>query len=554
MLYTLNKRFLCFPISENAPTLTRMKLCVDDFSWIFDVQLVSPEDAEYWTYFDAKGFTGSSLALVSTSGVPEEEWKAWIMLSDDVPGEEDIYKEKDRPYYHFSNSRGWINDPNGMVRKDGRYHMFYQLNPFGTRGYDKGWGHAVSDNLFDWHLLPPALSADERGYSISGSALFDEDNLSGFGRNSWILAYSTRYHNRPDLGQFQNIAWSNDGLVFHKYDKNPVISDTSGLDFRDPKVFYHKETNRFVMIVAFGSTLRIYTSGNLKEWEFESLIDDSSFNPEHRIFECPELLEYKTEDGGSLWVLSFSWIEGRSVDFVFGSFDGKQFVRDPDIPLQRADWGKDFYAAVAYNQYGEMNGRTLWIGWMCYWPYSMQCPRNEGWLNLFTVPRDLSLVKRNGKYRIAQLPAKEIEEIVTDSLLISFKMDEAIRFPEAFRLTGRAENISRLRIEFSYDSGECVTLSYLPSSSEIVIDRKGANPYEIGEGFNEVLRMPYSEDSLDFIILGDVNSLEFYFDGGVSVLSLLCYSSEHKGCVRIEGDADIHGLKMDTLRRGRWEI
>ena len=149
MLYTLNKRFLCFPISEKAPTLTRMKLCVDDFSWIFDVQLVSPEDAEYWTYFDAKGFTGSSLALVSTSGVPEEEWKAWIMLSDDVPGEEDIYKEKNRPYYHFSNSRGWINDPNGMVRKDGRYHMFYQLNPFGTRGYDKGWGHAVSDNLFD---------------------------------------------------------------------------------------------------------------------------------------------------------------------------------------------------------------------------------------------------------------------------------------------------------------------------------------------------------------------------------------------------------------------
>ena len=123
MLYTLNKRFLCFPISEDASILTRMKLSVDDFSWIFDVQMVPPDKASYWTYFDAGGFIGSSLQLTSMEGVAEDMWSKWVMLSDHIPCEESIYREKNRPYYHFSNSRGWINDPNGMVKKDGRFHM-----------------------------------------------------------------------------------------------------------------------------------------------------------------------------------------------------------------------------------------------------------------------------------------------------------------------------------------------------------------------------------------------------------------------------------------------
>ena len=185
-----------------------MKLCVDDFSWIFDVQLVSPEDAEYWTYFDAKGFTGSSLALVSTSGVPEEEWKAWIMLSDDVPGEEDIYKEKDRPYYHFSNSRGWINDPNGLMYNaaTGEYHMFYQHNPYGAMWGNMHWGAASSRDLISWEHHGDVLRPDGLGTIFSGSAVVDHDNTAGFGKGAVIAFYTS-----ADRYQQQSMAYSTDG-------------------------------------------------------------------------------------------------------------------------------------------------------------------------------------------------------------------------------------------------------------------------------------------------------------------------------------------------------
>ena len=31
--------------------------------------------------------------------------------------------------YHLRPARGWLNDPNGMTRTDGRWHVFFQHNP-----------------------------------------------------------------------------------------------------------------------------------------------------------------------------------------------------------------------------------------------------------------------------------------------------------------------------------------------------------------------------------------------------------------------------------------
>lgn len=42
---------------------------------------------------------------------------------------------KMRQKYHFMAEQGWINDPNGLIYFRGRYHFFYQYNP-----YDSYWG------------------------------------------------------------------------------------------------------------------------------------------------------------------------------------------------------------------------------------------------------------------------------------------------------------------------------------------------------------------------------------------------------------------------------
>jgi len=75
---------------------------------------------------------------------------------------------KHRPTYHFLPPKNWMNDPNGLIQFNGKYHMFYQHNP------DKPvfvnsmqWGHAVSKDLVHWKHLPialkPSMPYDEFG-------------------------------------------------------------------------------------------------------------------------------------------------------------------------------------------------------------------------------------------------------------------------------------------------------------------------------------------------------------------------------------------------------
>lgn len=181
MQYASHGRYLAFPVADGAP-LTRMRLAAADMVWLFDVQMVPPEKAGYWVYFDALYCTGSLFPCIRKRACRNSSGANGLPLRIPSQAGKALFSEPHRPLYHFTSSRGWINDPNGLVKKDGRYHMFYQLNPFGCRGYDKGWGHCVSENLFDWKVLPPALSADEAGYAISGCTLFDTQGRAGFGQ------------------------------------------------------------------------------------------------------------------------------------------------------------------------------------------------------------------------------------------------------------------------------------------------------------------------------------------------------------------------------------
>ena len=141
-------------------------------------------------------------------------------------------------------------------------------------------------------------------------------------------------------------------------------------------------------------------------------MEDDAFHPEGWIYECPDLLEYPLPQGGSLWALSLLARWTAACVSFFGQFDGTAFRAAPGIPLQRADWGRDFYAAVAWDPYGEMNGRKLWIAWMCYSPCPAMCPQDEGWLNMFTVPRELSFQKADGTPFLCQRPADELQQLV----------------------------------------------------------------------------------------------------------------------------------------------
>ena len=315
----------------------------------------------------------------------------------------DFNNEPFRPQFHFSPEKYWMNDPNGLVYYDGEYHLFYQHNPNGLDWGYMHWGHAVSTDLVHWEYLPIALTPDnnseEKEYATawSGCGLVDNDNVCGFQKDSvkTILLFYTSYQ----CGQ--RLAYSTDkGRTWKKYEKNPIIQFDELDDARDPKVFWHDASKKFVMVLYRKPEGRdsqrgisIYTSTNLFDWNFTSHIPG--------FYECPELVELPVNrrQDEKKWVL----FDGDG-SYVIGSFDGENF--SPESAKQKSDFGKNYYATQTWSNIPESDGRIIQIAWMKGgefpgMPFSGQ----------MSFPCELSLEKFKEGISLVRNPVKEIESL-----------------------------------------------------------------------------------------------------------------------------------------------
>lgn len=330
------------------------------------------------------------------------------------------YQEQYRPQYHFTPSANWLNDPNGMVYYEGEYHLFYQHHPAGTTWGPMHWGHAVSRDLIHWEHLPIAMGPDCHGAIFSGSAVVDARDSSGlFGGKSGLVAFFTHADEYPGTErprQRQSIAYSKDlGRTWTMYKANPVLSDESITDFRDPKVFWHEAEQRWSCVLAAGDHIRIYSSPNLIDWTWESSFGAGE-GSHAGVWECPDLFELPIEgaSGEKAWVLVVSigddpnLEEGSRTQYFVGRFDGKQFTNDNPADLVLwLDHGRDNYAGVTWSDVAKEDGRRILIGWMNNWKYANSIPTST-WRGAMTLPRVLTLIKEEAGIRVRQQPVREV--------------------------------------------------------------------------------------------------------------------------------------------------
>jgi fructan beta-fructosidase len=338
----------------------------------------------------------------------------WLACSAPAPA---AGPDSGRPVYHFTPPANFINDPNGLVFVAGEYHLFYQHNPQGDRWGHMSWGHAVSRDLVHWEHLPVALGEDAGIMIFSGSAVFDRGNSSGFGRagNAPMVAIYTG----DGLGkQTQNLAWSLDhGRSWTKYAKNPVV-DLHSNAFRDPKVFWHAATNRWIMatVMADLRKVRLWSSSDLKAWQQEG--DFGPAGATKGVWECPELFEVPiagTSDRKTRWVLKVDVNDGAVAggsggQYFVGRFDGKAFV--PDRPEEGPLWidhGKDFYACQSWND-APAGAGPIWLAWMNNWQYANDIP-TAPWRGAMTIPRVVTLSETAKGLRLAQTPVHTLMRI-----------------------------------------------------------------------------------------------------------------------------------------------
>jgi fructan beta-fructosidase len=327
-----------------------------------------------------------------------------------LPLDHGYYDETFRPQYHFTAEKNMINDPNGLVYYDGEYHLSYQYNYFDAIH----WGHAVSTDLVHWTHLPPALYPDSIGQVWSGTSAVDWSNTSGLQTGTdKVLVSAFTYNEHPSGPQSQGLAYSNDrGRTWTMHPDNPVLPNPGKKDFRDPKIFWHAPTNRWVMVLVAGDHVEFYTSPNLTQWTYRSSWGAGE-GSHGGTWECPDLFEM-TVDGTTTkkWILSVSLNNGSpaggcGMQYFVGSFDGTTFHNDnPADTVLWQNYGKDYYAAITWNDLPASDGRRLMIGWVDNWQYRFDVPTTpfNGQLSLI---RELRLKKFPLGLRLVQNPISE---------------------------------------------------------------------------------------------------------------------------------------------------
>lgn len=547
--------YLLLPIQDDAP---EGKICVvkdnEQKATLMNVRLAR-ERVDSYVPFALSAYKGQHISI-EIQGVPETAlcWKE-LKLS----GSFDMAnKESFRPVYHHTPAYGWMNDPNGMFYKDGVYHLYFQYNPYGTVWGNMHWGHSTSTDLMHWKFEGCAIVPDAWGAIFSGSCVVDHENTAGFGKEA-VVAFYTSAKSTPwgDI-QMQSMAYSLDnGKTFTKYEGNPILT-SSEKDFRDPKVFWYAPGKHWVMILAVGQHMEIYSSVNLKEWKKES--EFGAMQGAHGgVWECPDLVEIPVEGTREKkWVLICNLnpggpFGGSAAQYFVGSFDGKKFVNESPTQTKWMDWGKDNYATVTWNN--APDGRCIALGWMSNWQYANNVPTRQ-YRSANTLARDLTLYREGQELYLKSTPSVEVKKARGKKVSIpSFKVSEKHEMVNLFEEKQGAyeveiviQNAGASKIAFCLlnDKGEKVSMYYDLNRKQFVMDRSESGTVDFSKDFPAVTVAPVNVDKeLTLRLFVDRSSIEAFGEDGKFVMTNLVFPSQPY--VKMCFEADKNGYAVKSL-------
>ena len=547
--------YLLLPIQDDAP---EGKICVvkdnEQKGTLMNVRLAR-ERVDSYVPFALSAYKGQHISI-EIQGVPETAlcWKE-LKLS----GSFDMAnKESFRPVYHHTPAYGWMNDPNGMFYKDGLYHLYFQYNPYGSVWGNMHWGHSTSTDLMHWKFEGCAIVPDAWGAIFSGSCVVDHENTAGFGKEA-VVAFYTSAKSTPwgDI-QMQSMAYSLDnGKTFTKYEGNPILT-SSEKDFRDPKVFWYAPGKHWVMILAVGQHMEIYSSVNLKEWKKES--EFGAMQGAHGgVWECPDLVEIPVEGTREKkWVLICNLnpggpFGGSAAQYFVGSFDGKKFVNESPTQTKWMDWGKDNYATVTWNN--APDGRCIALGWMSNWQYANNVPTRQ-YRSANTLARDLTLYREGQELYLKSTPSSEVKKARGKKVSIpSFKVSEKHEMVNLFEEKQGAyeveiviQNAGASKIAFCLlnDKGEKVSMYYDLNRKQFVMDRSESGKVDFSTDFPAVTVAPVNVDKeLTLRLFVDRSSIEAFGEDGKFVMTNLVFPSQPY--VKMCFEADKNGYAVKTL-------
>lgn len=435
-----------------------------------------------------------------------------------------------RPDWHISPPQGLLNDPNGFIYHQGKYHLFYQWYPYDCVHKDKYWAHLTSKDLVNWQWQPVALTPadwfDSHGV-FSGHAVSQDDLLMLF------YTGNVRIDEQRDRHTSQCLATSTDGIHFTKQD--PVVPELPpGVTphCRDPKVIRHN--NRWLMLLGVQredkiGRLAIYQSMDLKTWEFLSLCGDELGDFGY-MWECPDFFTLNKQDfivigpqGIKSPAKSHTVVHHNGIVKAQLETSGKARLSD----FQHLDYGFDFYAPQSLET---PDGRRIMCAWMGL-PDEINHPScDHGWLHQLTTFRELSY--ENGQ--LIQKPMKELQKLRAEPVLLVEGQTSFDLQSKAFELQVLMQWGSVLRLHQS-ESGYC-EIRLDEASRQLYFDRSNTLIRE-GDTLRELSLA--GSDAVQLHIFSDSSSLEVFINEGEAVMSARVFTDKDATQLSTEGDVKI---------------
>ncbi len=408
-----------------------------------------------------------------------------------------------RPSFHITGGKGWINDPNGLIRFGNEYHAFFQYYPDGVRWGPMHWGHVVSDDLLHWRRLPIALypgDEGDRSGCFSGSAIESDGKL--------YLVYTGYTEEDGTIKQVQCLASSDDGITFVKHGviigEKELPDKYDARDFRDPKVWKRGET--FYCITAAkrkggNGRVLLFKSKDLFHWEFAC--DIFKQDSKGYMIECPDFIDRLNlitlcEQGQPRE--GYTHLNIHSTRWYYGHFD---YLSDTFTYQSKGiiDYGFDFYAPQTFQN------ENVLIGWMNMWDRNNPSEK-YGFAGMLTIPR-----------RIEMIDGELFQTPIVHGKLVNRKRDFS-HLEDRLKigyLKLDIEGLNDLSIRLRKKEDQ-ETRFYL-KDDEWIFDRSKSGEKIFGvekdeDSLLEIRRMPLKRrDKCGIVIVSDEFSVEIFVDG-----------------------------------------
>ena len=408
---------------------------------------------------------------------------------------------EERPAYHMTPYVGWLNDPNGFSYYKGKYHQFYQYNPYDVRWAPMHWGHAVSTDLLHWEYLPCALApdspADNGPGCFSGSATQMDD-----GRQ--LLMYTSVVAEKQPNGEMRDIQTQSiaigDGLNYEKPACNPVLTQKdlpegfSKFDFRDPKIWREADGTYSAVTVCLAEdgsgAAALFQSKDGFDWHFVTVLERCN-NQYGKMWECPDFFPL---DGKQVLMLGpmemlpkGEFHNGHNVIAFIGNYDEvtHTFTREN---VQQMDGGIDFYATQTTLA---PDGRRLMTAWLQTWSDTEDKPQGckEG---IKGRVADLTVTVQPGEYR-------------------SFTL------------------------KLAADADHHTSLTYDPYTSQLTLDRSHAGS-RADIVHSRTCKVRSQSGALKLRILLDKNSVEVFVNDGEQTMTAWIYTPQSADGITFAAD------------------